>query len=83
VSTSPRELAKWFQEGVKQKATHMIVVCDTFDYSDYPVYVTAGQDAREIVKERNQNEMQKVMEVYNLKMSMNEQVKGGSRVFNY
>ncbi len=83
MSTSPKELARWFQEGVKQKATHMIVVCDTFDYSDYPVYVKEGEDARKMAEENSKKNMQKVMEVYNLSMSMTAQVKGGSRVFNY
>jgi|ERR1039458_6306432 hypothetical protein len=37
--TTKEDLRRWFNEGVELKATHMIVVCDTFDHEDYPVYV--------------------------------------------
>lgn len=83
MSTSVPMLKDWFREGVKQKATHMIVVCDTFDYDDYPVYVSIEQDARAEVRKRNNESMQKVMEVYDLRKSMESQMAPGSRVFNY
>jgi hypothetical protein len=34
------DLSNWFDDGVSAKATHMIVVCDTFNYDDYPVFTT-------------------------------------------
>ena len=46
--------------------THLVVVCDTFDHEDYPVYVKLGQDVRKVVAEYNGPNMQKVMEVYDL-----------------
>jgi hypothetical protein len=81
VGTTVDELKTWFDEGVKQKATHMIVVCDTFDYEDYPVYVTSKQDVHKVAKEHSEN-MQKVMEVYDLRKNKDEQfaVVNGSRV---
>ena len=34
------EIKGWLDEGRKRKdITHMIVVCDTWDHEDYPVYV--------------------------------------------
>lgn len=77
------DLKQWFQDGVKQKATHMIVVCDTFDWADYPVYVKEGEDAKTKAKEYSGKEMQRVMEVYNLKLSVEEQMGSRKRVFNY
>jgi len=61
----------------------MIVVCDTFDYDDYPVYVAPGEDAREIVdkKYRGQN-MQSMMEVYDLRKDRETQI-DQDRVYNY
>lgn len=47
-------------------ATHMIVVCDSFDWEDYPVFVMPGQDAREIAKQHDGPNMTKLMEVYKL-----------------
>jgi len=40
--TTRMDLKVWFDQGKKEGATHMIVVCDTFDFGDYPAYV--GKD---------------------------------------
>lgn len=76
-------LKGWFERGLEQKATHMIVACDTFDWEDYPVYVAKGEDARKRAKEYDGKNMQKVMEVYDLRKPWAEQGAGGTRVFNY
>ncbi len=83
-TATKKDLARWFDEGVKKHATHMIVVCDTFDYNDYPVYVWAGQDAREVASEYqwNDRKMTRVMEVYDLRRDRDEQL-AEERVFNY
>lgn len=83
MGTTIDDLKRWFQEGVEQGATHMIVVCDTFDWEDFPVYVTPEEDVRKRVSEEGSKEMQRVMEVYNLKKSMADQFEAGTRVFNY
>lgn len=46
MGTSQAEIRGWLLAGKKKNATHMIVVCDTFDHEDFPVYVLPGQDAR-------------------------------------
>jgi len=65
--TTREDLADWIDRGIEQGATHMIVVCDTFDYSDYPVYVKPSEDVRTVVKKYNGVNMQSIMEVYNLR----------------
>ena len=75
-------LRQWFQRGVQHGATHMIVMCDQFDYDDYPVYVAVGEDAHEIVHKKESHSMQKVMEVYNLGLDMESQM-NEFRAFNY
>jgi hypothetical protein len=67
--TTVHQIASWFDHGVQQGATHLIVVCDTFDYGDYPVCVQADQDPREVAAEYDGKNMQKIMEVYNLRLS--------------
>ena len=54
--------------------THMLVVCDTFDYEDYPVYVTSDQVMQEVFEEYQGQNMQKVMEIYNLCMDLEPQI---------
>ena len=75
-------LKRWFQRGVEQEATHLIVVCDTFDWEDYPVYVTKEQNVHEVEEHYKNSSMQKVMEVYNLKMDMDTQM-AEHRSWNY
>jgi hypothetical protein len=76
------DIEGWFQRGVNEGATHMIVVCDTFDHEDYPVFVKPGEDVREREKSYQGREMQRVMEVYNLGMNMADQL-SQHRAFNY
>lgn len=85
MATSKQDLRRWFIDGVEQHATHMVVVCDTFDYEDYPVYVSAEGDVRKIVVEHSLSagNMQKVMEVYRLDMDMEAQLSSQTLVFNY
>jgi hypothetical protein len=72
--TSIEMIYDWLIEGKRQKATHCIVVCDTFDHEDYPVYVSKKQDVHEQVKKYNGPNMQRVMEVYNLKKPLESQL---------
>lgn len=70
--TTKGDIARWFREGVNQKATHLIVVVDEFDHEDYPVYVGPERDVTSIVQEYSagMHSMQRIMEVYSLKMDM-------------
>lgn len=74
MTTYRSDIKEWFLQGKKQKATHLIVVCDTYDHEDYPVFVTKEQDAKTEYNKRNDVNMQRVMEVYNLSKDMEEQL---------
>lgn len=82
MGTSVATLSGWFDEGVAQGATHMVVVCDTYDWTDYPVYVTVDQDVRKVAEANNGPNMTRLMEVYNLSMSKAAQM-AQHRAFNY
>lgn len=58
--TTREDIERWLNDAPKG-ATHMIVVCDTFDYEDYPVYVMPGEDVKE-KEHRYSINMQRVME---------------------
>ena len=71
MNTTKQNIRDWLTRKITptgqkiEDCTHMLVVCDTFDYNDYPVYVEKGQDVREVEAEHNDGKsMQKVMEVY-------------------
>lgn len=76
------DIQGWLTTGHEKKATHVIVVVDTFDHEDYPVYVMAEENVRDRYEEFNGKNMQRVMEVYNLSLPDDEQL-AQKRVFNF
>lgn len=74
MATSKSEISLWFDIGEKLRHTHMIVVCDTFDWEDYPVYVTGDEKCLKSYADHNGPNMQKVMEVYDLRLDKNKQL---------
>lgn len=80
--TTKDDIREWLNEGKRTKATHVIIVCDTFDYTDYPVYVNSGESVKEKYDEYNGPNMQQIMEVYNLNLDIEEQL-NEHRVFNF
>lgn len=81
MGTSKEEIRKWLVDGQKLGATHVLIVVDTFDYEDYPVYVMPNEDVRAKEKEYSKD-MQKVMEVYALHLDLETQL-SEFRVFSY
>lgn len=74
--TTETDIKRWLVAENGKGHTHMIVVCDTFDYEDYPVYITATTD--EAVKARidyyTKAPMSRVMEVYNYSLDFDYQI---------
>lgn len=74
MAASKETLGRWFDEGVIKKATHLIVVCDTFDHDDYPVYANGDDETLEKYEKYSNKNMQTVMEVYDLRAEKTEQM---------
>jgi len=74
MSTQKDDIRRWLERGKEEKATHLIVVCDTWDHEDYPVFVSPEENVYEVVNGYNGKDMQRVMEVYNLSMDWDEQL---------
>lgn len=83
MATTVEDIRRWL-ENAPEGTHHMLVVCDTFDYEDYPVYVKEGEDTTKVAAKYNGQNMQRLMEVYSLtgKHSIESQLNGG-RVHNY
>lgn len=75
MAASYAEIHQWLMVGKREGASHVIVVCDTFDWSDYPVYVKSDEVIQERIAEYDGKNMQKIMEVYNLAMDIDLQLK--------
>ena len=74
MAATREDIVRWLTRGKKERATHMIVVCDTYDWEDYPVYVSRNEKVREVYREYNGKSMQTVMEVYSLKKDLESQL---------
>jgi len=74
MGTTVEDIKGWLKRGADEGATHLIVACDTFDYSDYPVFVSPTESVAEKAAEHNGKNMQKVMEVYDLSMDLDKQL---------
>lgn len=74
MAATREDIREWFLRGKKQKATHMIVVCDTYDWEDYPFYVSRDENVREKFEELNEKGMNKVMEVYSMNIDLSSQL---------
>ena len=58
------DVTGWFDYGVRTHARYLIVLCDTYDWTDYPVYCADQKEAVNRIK--SPGSMQKVMECYDL-----------------
>jgi hypothetical protein len=74
MGTTKEDISSWIKLGQDQGATHLIVVCDTWDYTDYPVYVMPTEDVHTQYTHYNGPNMQRVMEVYNLQKEIDFQI---------
>jgi hypothetical protein len=80
--TTREELSQWLDEMYSNKEyTHMIVFCDTFDYEDYPVFVSKDEDLHGTIK-AHESDFNRVMEVYSAKHPKSEQLMQ-RRVLNF
>jgi len=74
MTATRQDIEGWFDRGVAQKATHLIVVCDTYDHDDYPCFANGDSDVIEQYGYYNGKNMQRVMEVYDLRADKAEQM---------
>jgi hypothetical protein len=64
--TTREDVEAWIKEGRRKKATHLVVVCDSFSYEDYPVFVSKNENLHDILRKYNGPNMQRLMEVIEL-----------------
>jgi hypothetical protein len=81
MAATRQEIEGWFKRARMTGASHMLVVCDEFDWEDYPVSCTSEEQARKRYEELHGKNMQRVMEVY--KIDLGWEVQAGARVHNW
>ena len=77
------EIASWLDRLYEDESlSHMIVVCDTYDWEDYPVYVSKTEALVDAMESYDGSNMQRVMEVYSRNHDREAQL-AESRAFHY
>jgi hypothetical protein len=66
-------ITNWLKTAQKDNKTHVIVVCDTFDHNDYPVFVGPEDDIAKLIETYSEN-MQRIMEIYKVSMDWDQQL---------
>lgn len=83
MAASRKDINGWLDRLYESDAyTHMIVVCDTYDWEDYPVYVKKNEDVKDREAYFKTASMQRVMEVYSKNHTREEQM-AEHRAFHY
>lgn len=67
MAASKFDIKGWFEQGVEQGSAYMLIVCDTFDWEDYPVFLPDKDQALKAkAMYASGSNMQRLMEVYDL-----------------
>lgn len=73
--TTKNDIRNWLDNGEAIGATHVLIVCDNFSNEDYPVYVMELDDIHEKIQQYHHKNMQKIMEIYNLSLNIDAQLR--------
>lgn len=79
--TTKSDIKSWINIAKQNKAKYLLVVVDTFDYEDYPIECMTAKECWDQYDSHNGKNMQRVMEVYDLTMDIENQINQG-RAFN-
>lgn len=72
--TTIDDIKRWLQNALDKNASHLIVATDTFDYSDYPIYVSKNENIEMIISNIKKKPMTRIMEIYNMTISLENQI---------
>jgi len=74
MGTTRNDIKNWLEACDTETVSHVLIACDTFDHSDYPVEVKKDEDLQKKIREYQSQSMQKIMEVYDLSMDIEKQI---------
>lgn len=77
MSTTVDTIRKWLDIGQRVKATHMLVIHDSFDSDggDFATFVQTGDDPHEVAKNAELTPGQRVIECYAFHLDLEAQLK--------
>lgn len=81
MAATKEDIRGWLQEGKKRGATHVVIAVDTWDHEDFPSYVMPNESVQDRVYRYENKSDCRLMEVYNLSLDIEEQMRQG-RAYN-
>jgi hypothetical protein len=81
MSATLQDIQQWLESAKKKGASHLIVALDTYDHSNYPVYVGHNENIEDEIERVESQNMQGIDEIYNMSMDIDEQL-SETRVWN-
>lgn len=82
MGTTRADIKEWLERYEDSGATHLVIVCDSFSYEDYPVPINSSKELAELEKRhRDGKNMQRIMEIYNYSLDLEKQL-NEERAFN-
>jgi hypothetical protein len=75
MQTTVELLRNWLEEGkTRENVSHLIVVCDLWDYEEYPMLVYKHENVVSVINSIDNINMQKIMEVYSYDKDIENQL---------
>ncbi len=80
MTATRQDIREWLETAQEEGASHLVVVHDTYDHDNFPLYIMPGQDPQEVfhekyVKDRKPNEAPYVIdECYDLSLDIGAQL---------
>jgi len=73
MTATRQDILSWLEEAKHKKASHLIVMHDTYDHDNYPVFVLVREILDNRLKTNGEN-MQQIQEIYNMTMDLDMQL---------
>jgi hypothetical protein len=75
MSISKEQIKERLYSGINKGYSHMAVICDSWDYTDFIIYISKDEALDERLKEyQGLNTLYKIMEIYNYGMNLEYQL---------
>jgi len=69
-----QDIQRWLETAEQNNSSHLIVAVDTYDHSNYPVYVSHNESVWDEEERITKQSMQGVDEIYNMKIDIKQQL---------
>lgn len=73
MTTKKQDIKNWIQKGMEQHSTHVVIAVDTWDYEDYPIYISVEENVHDTINSYK-DKQDRIMEVYNLSIDIDSQL---------